>query len=73
MLLSYRHNLALYNIKSLKDGRNEQCHKLFDSVVSNTAHKLAPDTILETSAILRRQKCTLIVTRTHLLHLCPIG
>ena len=40
MLLSYRHNLVLYNIKSLKDGRNEQCYKLFDSVVSNTAHKL---------------------------------
>ena len=40
MLLSYHHNVALYNIKSLKDGRNEQCYKLFDSVVSNTAHKL---------------------------------
>ena len=36
MLLSYRHNLALYNVKSLKDRRNEQCYKLFDSVVSDT-------------------------------------
>ena len=31
------------------------------------------DTILETSAVLRRQKCALIVTRTHLLQPCSIG
>ena len=35
--------------------------------------RILADTILETSAILRCQKCTLIVTWTHLLHLCPIG
>ena len=31
---SYHHNLALYNIKSLKFRREEQFHKLLDSVVS---------------------------------------
>ena len=57
------------------------CQKLFDSVVSNTAHKLHH--LLLTKNISRYNfrnqrilfcpKCALIVTRTHLFHPCPIG
>ena len=32
--LSLHHNLALHNIRSLKDRRQEQCYTLFESVVS---------------------------------------
>ena len=38
--LSYVHNLTLYNMSSLKDRRIEQGNKLFELVVSDSAHKL---------------------------------
>ena len=38
--LSYLDNLSLFKRNSLKDRRIEQCHKCFESIVSNTARKL---------------------------------
>ena len=81
MPLLYHHNLALCNIKSLKDRRSKQCYELFDSVVSNTAHllrhQLPPKNIgrynFRNQPNFKLQKCELIVTRTHLLHQCPVG
>ena len=38
--LSYRGNLSLFDLNSLKDRRIEQSNKFFEPIVSNTEHKL---------------------------------
>ena len=43
-------------------------HKSHHVLLSNKNY-----TILESSAILRRQECALIVTRTHKFHPCSVG